>query len=85
MLFEASYHIDLPLLRANGRTILLLAIPGVLISTFIVGLLVNLGLGLHLGVALLFGVMISATWEFVVFLINSAIFLLIGVEVDGDL
>ena len=61
LLFEASYHIDLPLLRANGRSILLLAIPGVLISTVIVGFLTHVGLGLPLGVALLFGVMISAT------------------------
>jgi CPA1 family monovalent cation:H+ antiporter len=61
LLFEASYHIDLTLLRANLRSILLLAIPGVLISTVIVGLIVNVGLSLPLGVALLFGVMISAT------------------------
>jgi CPA1 family monovalent cation:H+ antiporter len=61
LLFEASYHIDLSLLRANLRTILLLAIPGVLISTTVVGLLINLELGLPLREALLFGVIISAT------------------------
>jgi len=61
LLFEASYHIDLTLLRANLRSILLLAIPGVLVSTIIVGLIVNLGLGLSVGEALLFGVIISAT------------------------
>jgi len=61
LLFEASYHIDLSLLRANLRPILLLAIPGVLISTTVVGLLINLELGLPLLEALLFGVIISAT------------------------
>ena len=61
LLFEASYHIDLTLLRANLRSILLLAIPGVLISTAVVGLIVYAGLSLPLGVALLFGVIISAT------------------------
>lgn len=61
LLFEASYHIDLRLLQPNLRAILLLAIPGVLISTFVVGLLVKFGLNLGWGVALLFGVIISAT------------------------
>lgn len=61
LLFEASYHIDLTLLRANMRSILLLAIPGVLISTIVVGLIVYTGLSIPLEVALLFGVMISAT------------------------
>ena len=61
LLFEASYHIDLPLLRTNIRSILLLAIPGVLISTVVVGLLVGVGLNMALPTALLFGVIISAT------------------------
>ena len=61
LLFEASYHIDLSLFRENLRAILLLAIPGVLISTATVGLLVYTGLGLPLEVALLFGIIISAT------------------------
>jgi len=61
LLFEASYHIDLSLLRANLRTILLLAIPGVMISMLIVGLLLSWGLGTSLIWALLFGIIISAT------------------------
>ncbi len=61
LLFEASYHVDLTLLRVNLRSILLLAIPGVLISTIVVGFLVNVGLNLSLPIALLFGVIISAT------------------------
>ncbi|MFC2030990.1 Na+/H+ antiporter [Chloroflexota bacterium] len=61
LLFEASYHIDLSLLRPNLRAILLLAIPGVLISTTVVGLILGVGLGLPLATALLFGVIISAT------------------------
>jgi CPA1 family monovalent cation:H+ antiporter len=61
LLFEASYHIDLSLLRTNLRAILLLAIPGVLISTFAVGFFLHWGLDLSLIQALLFGVIISAT------------------------
>ena len=61
LLFEASYHIDLSLLRPNLRAILLLAIPGVLISTTVVGLILGVGLGLPLATALLFGAIISAT------------------------
>jgi len=61
LLFEASYHIDLSLLRSNLRTILLLAIPGVLLSTLIIGLLLSWGLGASPTWALLFGMIISAT------------------------
>lgn len=37
LLFEAAFHIEFPKLRERLSTILLLAIPGVLLSTFIVG------------------------------------------------
>jgi CPA1 family monovalent cation:H+ antiporter len=61
LIFEAAYHIDLQELRANLRTILLLAIPGVILSTGIIGFLLHRFLGLSLIDALLFGSLISAT------------------------
>lgn len=61
LLFEAAYHIDLRQLRENIRTILLLAIPGVLLSTAIIGFLLNQFLPLSLAEAMLFGIIISAT------------------------
>ena len=61
LLFEASYHIDIAQFRDNLRPILLLAVPGVFLSTLITGLLVQTVLGLPLADAMLFGVLISAT------------------------
>jgi CPA1 family monovalent cation:H+ antiporter len=61
LLFEAAYHLDLRKLRSNIRTILMLAVPGILISMTIIGFLLNRLLGLPLIDALLFGVLISAT------------------------
>jgi CPA1 family monovalent cation:H+ antiporter len=61
LLFEASYHVDLDVLRINLRPILLLAIPGVILSTMVVGFLLHLILHLPLVEALLFGIIISAT------------------------
>ena len=48
LLFEASFHLDLRQLRANLRSILLLAIPGVLLSTGSGGNRVALGTGASL-------------------------------------
>jgi CPA1 family monovalent cation:H+ antiporter len=61
LLFEAAYRLDLRELRDNLRTILMLAVPGVLLSMFIIGALLNQILGIRLVEALLFGVLISAT------------------------
>ncbi len=61
LLFEAAYHLDLDMLRANIKTILLLAIPGVLLSMFIIGFVLKWALDFPLTEALLFGVLISAT------------------------
>ena len=61
LLFEASYNINLGQLRRRLKIILTLAIPGVIMSTVIVGYLLNAQLGLDLQQALLFGVLISAT------------------------
>jgi CPA1 family monovalent cation:H+ antiporter len=61
LLFEAAYHLDMRKLQRNLRTILLLAVPGILISMFIIGILLNQLLGLPLAEAMLFGIIISAT------------------------
>jgi len=61
LVFEAAFHLQLDRLRANLTPILTLAIPGVLLSTALVGgMLAFFGI-LPLPVALLFGALISAT------------------------
>jgi CPA1 family monovalent cation:H+ antiporter len=86
LLFEASYHIDLSLLRPNLRAILLLAIPGVLISTTVVGLIVGVGLGLTLATALLFGDIISATYPVAVIALfkDLCVDRRLGIVVEGE-
>ena len=61
LLFEAGYHVDPRPLRAYLRPIVLLAIPGVLLSAVITGVLVSIEIGIPILEALLFGVIISAT------------------------
>ena len=61
LVFEAAFHLRLDQLRANLTPILALAIPGVLLSTALVGFLLS-GFGiLPLPAALLFGALIAAT------------------------
>ncbi len=66
LLYEAAFHISLADLLRNWRTIALLAVPGVLLSSAVTGIGVWAGLG-AVGlatpflVALLFGALISAT------------------------
>jgi monovalent cation:H+ antiporter, CPA1 family len=61
LVFEAAFHLGLDHLRQNLVPILVLAVPGVLLTTVIVGLIVTFGVGLPLATALLFGALISAT------------------------
>jgi CPA1 family monovalent cation:H+ antiporter len=68
LVFEAAFHIDSREFRANLLTILLLAIPGVIVSTALVTLALTPIIGaLHLSpvfdwkIALVFGALISAT------------------------
>ncbi|MEZ4674674.1 MAG: cation:proton antiporter [Caldilineaceae bacterium] len=61
LVFEAAFHLQLDKLRANLTPILALAVPGVLLSTTLVGFLLSaLGI-LPLPAALLFGALIAAT------------------------
>ena len=61
LVFEAAYHLNFNDLRKNIKPILILTIPGVLVTTFFVGILMYLGAGFDLKVALLFGTLVAAT------------------------
>jgi len=61
LLFEAAFHLNFDHLRRNVGTILLLAIPGVILTMLITGGIVSFGGGLPLGAALVFGALIAAT------------------------
>ncbi len=61
LVFEAAFHLNLTELRRNLTSILMMAIPGVLLTTLIVGGIVSFGAGLTLPVALVFGSLVAAT------------------------
>lgn len=61
LIFEAAFHIEFRRLRENLLPILALAVPGVLLTTVVVGLIVAAGVGTSLTTALVFGALISAT------------------------
>ncbi|MEO8072887.1 MAG: Na+/H+ antiporter, partial [Acidobacteriota bacterium] len=61
LVFEASFHLEFKNLRENWLPIVGLAIPGVLLTTFIVGWIVSWGVGIPLSSGLVFGALIAAT------------------------
>lgn len=61
LIFDAAFHLDLSRLRENLSTIIILAIPGVIMSMLLVGGIVHFGAGLSLGASLVFGALIAAT------------------------
>ena len=61
LLFEAAFHIRIDDLKRDLKMILVLAIPGVIVTTFLVGGMVHLGAGVAMNIALLFGALIAAT------------------------
>ncbi|MGD8820669.1 MAG: Na+/H+ antiporter [Anaerolineae bacterium] len=61
LVFEAAFHLDLKQLRENLVPILFLAVPGVLLTTTLVGGLTALGAGVAIGTAAVFGALIAAT------------------------
>lgn len=61
LVFEAAFHLSLNELRRSLGAILLLAVPGVILTMGIVGGIVSWGTGLALPVALTFGALIAAT------------------------
>ena len=61
LLFEATLHIEARTLRRSLVPISLLAIPGVVLASAIVGALMPWGVQLDWGTALLFGALVAAT------------------------
>lgn len=61
LVFEAAFHLKIRDLRNDLAPILALAIPGVLITTGLVGLVVALGTGSPLSLTLVFGALVAAT------------------------
>lgn len=61
LVFEAAFNLQLPHLRENWRIITALAIPGVLLTAGVVGLLVHFLAGFDWPVALLVGAIVAAT------------------------
>lgn len=61
LLFDAAFHLNIHELRRNFGTIALLAVPGVVLNTLMVGGVVAWGAGLSMGIALVFGALIAAT------------------------
>ncbi len=61
LVFEAAFHLNLSDLQRNLWTILLLAVPGVILMTLIVALILRAAIPLAIGSALVFGALIAAT------------------------
>ena len=61
LVFEAAYHLNFEDLRKNLRPILILTIPGVIITTLFVGGVLSFGAGFSVEIALLFGALVAAT------------------------
>ena len=61
LVFEAAFHIRIDDLRRDFWLILLLAVPGVILTTLLVGWLVAQGTGLAIQITLVFGAIVSAT------------------------
>ncbi|MDH5756636.1 MAG: cation:proton antiporter [Nitrospinota bacterium] len=61
LVFEASFNLDWRLLRADLWPVLLLAVPGLLLSTLVIGLVVSAATSIPFTQALLLGAILSAT------------------------
>ena len=61
LIFESAFNLHGRLLRQNLSPVLTLAIPGLLLSTFVIGIIVKLTTPFSLIIALLLGAILSAT------------------------
>ncbi len=61
LVFEAAFHLNVEAVRRNLATLLLLAVPGVVLNMAVVGWVVSRGAGMSLSLALLFGALTAAT------------------------
>jgi len=86
LVFEAAFHIDFRRLRDSLAPILVLAVPGVMLTTALVGLIVAAGANLPLSTALVFGALISATDPVAVVAVFRALGVprRLGVLVEGE-
>ena len=86
LVFEAAFHLDFRSLRSNLPTIVMLAVPGVIVTAVLVGGVVALGTGMSFGVAVVFGALISATDPVAVVALFRALGVphRLGVAVEGE-
>ncbi len=61
LVFESAFHLDARQLRRDLAPVLMLAIPGLLVSTFIIGGVIALATPVSFSAALLLGAILSAT------------------------
>jgi CPA1 family monovalent cation:H+ antiporter len=61
LVFEAAYRLDLVILRQWATGLVLLAVPGVVVSAAVTALAVSLATGLRLDLAFIVGAIVSAT------------------------
>ncbi len=61
LVFEAAYRTDIGILWTKLPAVILLAVPGVLITALLVAVVLNLAIGLDFGLAFLVGTMLAAT------------------------
>jgi Na+/H+ antiporter len=61
LVFEAAFNLDARQLRENLGSVLVLAIPGLLVSTALIGVIVGFAMPIPLTAALLLGAILSAT------------------------
>jgi CPA1 family monovalent cation:H+ antiporter len=61
LIFEAAFHIRMDDLRRDFWLILLLAVPGVVVTMLMVGGIVHYGTGMAIKTAMVFGALIAAT------------------------
>jgi CPA1 family monovalent cation:H+ antiporter len=61
LVYEAAFHIDFSDLKNDLWLILTLAVPGVILTTFLVGGVITLGTDIALKFSLVFGALIAAT------------------------
>jgi CPA1 family monovalent cation:H+ antiporter len=61
LIFEAAFHLPIGELRRNAVPVLVLAVLGVLLTTFLVGAIVHYGAGIATANAVIFGSIIAAT------------------------
>ncbi len=61
LVFEAAYRLQVAELRRWSAVLLMLAVPGVVVSAAVVAVVLNVGTGLRLDLAFIVGAMVSAT------------------------